>query len=71
LLKLAEDTKRFIKSHPNIIFTRADKNNVTDALNKDFYINQINEMLQDETTYTIMNKDLTKKLISELRTMLT
>jgi len=38
---------------------------------KDFYINQINEMLQDETTYTIMNKDLTKKLISELRTMLT
>jgi len=38
---LAEDTKRFIKSHPNIIFTRADKDNVTVALNQDFYINQI------------------------------
>jgi len=49
LLKMAEDTKKFTKSHPNVIFTRADKGNVTVAL-KDFYIIQINEMLQDKIT---------------------
>lgn len=36
----------------NIIFTRADKGNVSVALEKNFYINKIEEILNDQNTYT-------------------
>jgi len=49
-------TINFCKNNSNIIFIRADKDNVTVALNKDQYINKIELMLQDENTYITVKK---------------
>ncbi|KYN38516.1 hypothetical protein ALC56_07093 [Trachymyrmex septentrionalis] len=38
LLKMESDTRIFISAHPNIIFTHADKGNVTIAMDKDAYM---------------------------------
>jgi len=36
---------KFIKNDPNIIYIKADKGNITIALNKTEYINKIEELL--------------------------
>jgi len=54
--------KKFITSHSNIIFTHADKGNITVALDKDFYIKQVDDMFQDKEIYEIIKKDPTRKL---------
>jgi len=48
LISLKNSTLRFCKNNPNIIFTRADKGNVTVAVNREEYINKIELMLQDK-----------------------
>jgi len=63
-------TKKFIKNNPNIIFTRGDKGNITVALERDNYLNIIEEMLNDTDTYTKIIKDPTKKLTSDIRDVL-
>lgn len=63
-------TNSFIKEHPYISFTRADKGNVTVAINKDEYILKMNEILSDEKTYIKVSKDPTKKLIRDLHSLL-
>jgi len=55
------ELKDFIKNNPNIIFTRADKGNITVTLEKTEYLNKIEEMLNDTETYEKINKDPTKK----------
>ncbi|KYM99515.1 hypothetical protein ALC62_09745 [Cyphomyrmex costatus] len=59
-----------MSSHPNIICTYADKGNTTVILDKDFYINYVKEMLNDKNTYTVIKKDPTKKITTDLRGML-
>jgi len=59
-------TKKFTKSHPNILFTRADKGNTTVALNKNKYCSQMETMLHDKDTYEVVKNDPSKKLISML-----
>jgi len=57
--------------NPNIIFIRADKGITTVALNKDFYIKEIDEVLNDQYTYTKINKNPSKKIKKKtLNTML-
>jgi len=51
LKDLRNATVKFCNNNSNIIFTRADKGNVTVAINKDEYINKIEIMLQDQDTY--------------------
>jgi len=50
LLFLKKLTTSFCKNNSNIIFTRADKGNVTVALKKDVYINKMEELLNDNNT---------------------
>jgi len=50
-------TKNFCRKNRNVIFTRADKGNVTIALNKSTYIEKIERALQDTNTYTTVKKD--------------
>jgi len=38
-------TIKFLKSNPDILFIKANKGNITIALNKDEYINKIEEIL--------------------------
>lgn len=63
-------TRKFIKDNPDVIFTRADKGNVTVAVNKVDYLKNMDALLNDNATYTIVNKDPTKKLIRNLHELL-
>lgn len=51
-----------MKNNPEIIFTHADKGNVTVALNGNLYKHKIKEMLSDSDTYTRVDKDPIKNL---------
>ncbi|KMQ83101.1 hypothetical protein RF55_20926 [Lasius niger] len=69
--KLVTVTNKFLNQHPNLILTRADKGNVTVALDKDKYLNKVEDLLRDTETYTTLKKDPTRKLITQLRDILT
>lgn len=57
LKTLLKSTLYFTDKHPNIIFTRADKGNVTVALDKNFYITEIEKVLHDNNTYVKIKKN--------------
>ena len=50
-------TKTFLKNNRNILFTRADKGNVTVCLNKSDFQTKILELLSDTNTYQTVNKN--------------
>jgi len=62
-------TKKYCKNNKNIIYTRADKGNVTVAMDKDFYINKVEELLNDQNTYTIVKKNPIKSIENNLNNM--
>jgi len=66
LISLKNSTLRFCKNNPNIMFTRADKGNVTVAINREEYINKIELMLQDENTYVTVKKNPMKNIEKNL-----
>jgi len=59
-------TKNFLKKHPEILVTRADKGNVTVALNYKEYFSKMEELLSDKTTYEVINHDPLKRMINSL-----
>jgi len=63
-------TKEFYKNNKDIIFTKADKGNITVALEKTHYINNVNTMLKDSTTYLIINKNPVKIVEQKLNNIL-
>jgi len=71
IIELLEVTKKFLKSNPDIIYTRADKGSVTVALDKKEYICKVEDMLKDTETYIEIKKDPTKKLTKDTREILT
>ena len=71
LTGLESDTRVFLSAHPNIVFTRADKGNVTVAIDRNAYRDEMITLLEDSDTYVRIKKDPTKKLTTALRSMLT
>ena len=69
-LKLFGFTKKFTKDHPEIIFTKADKGNITVAMLKDEYLDKMEGMLSDNNTYQRIKKDPTKNIILKLKELL-
>lgn len=47
LTHLVSYTAKFVKKNPNIIFIKANKDNITVALNKSTYISEIMNMLEN------------------------
>ena len=47
-----------------IIFTCADKGNMTVALNSQMYISRVNEMLQDVNIYEVVERNPTRRMIT-------
>jgi len=70
LLHLNVITKKFLKEKPNLIITRADKGNITVALEKVEYIHEIEQLLIDKETYAVVKKNPINKLILNLRELL-
>jgi len=44
-MDLLKITNKFVRNNPNIIFTKANKGNITVALNKIEYLNKIEDVL--------------------------
>lgn len=55
-----------MSEHPEIIVTRADKGNVTVALDRTEYFRKMNAMLNDRNTYSIVKRDPTSKISTRL-----
>jgi len=70
LINLENSTKKFCKNNPNILFTKADKGNVTVAIDREEYIEKMELMLQDENTYTTIKKNPIKSLERKLNDLL-
>jgi len=68
-LKLTKRFIKIIKNHPSIIFTKADKGNITVALDKNEYITRMEDMLHDQDIY--IKKTSVNKLTNSARTLLT
>lgn len=49
-------TKQFIKNHPNVIITQADKARATILMEKTTYINKVENLLRDRSTYAPLKK---------------
>jgi len=61
---------KFIKDNNNILFTRADKGSSTVAIDKDDYVRKMNLLLQDKTTYKIIDKDPINNITNALRQLI-
>jgi len=70
LLKMESNTRAFLSEHANVLFTHADKGNVTVALDREVYMDKMITLLSDGDTYSRINKDPTRKLTTALRSML-
>jgi len=70
LIQLHKKTKHFCQNNRNIIFTRADKGNVTVAIDRVTYINKVEEILKDNNTYTVVDKNPIKSIENNLNNML-
>lgn len=68
--KNLSNAKSFVKSHDNIIFTVADKGNVTVALDRTEYLQKIESMLSDNNTYKKIIRDPLPKLKNRAYTIL-
>jgi len=70
LYKLIKLSTQFLKDNQNLILTKADKSNITAALDKTDYINKINQMLQDTNTYAKIIKNSINKMVSNIKSLL-
>ena len=55
----------FIKNNQNVL-TRAGKGNATVLLDKNEYLNKMEQMLADKDIYKVISKDPSKKLTNDL-----
>ncbi|KMQ88900.1 hypothetical protein RF55_11387 [Lasius niger] len=62
LIRSARITSKFLTENTIIIFTKADKDNVTVALDRENYLNKMRTLLADNNTYTVVKKDPTRKI---------
>jgi hypothetical protein len=65
-LRLYKSANKFIKENTNIIFTKADKGNITVAMDRNGYIFEMNKTLSDEDTYVKVEKNPVRKIESSL-----
>ncbi|XP_018359966.1 PREDICTED: uncharacterized protein LOC108759149 [Trachymyrmex cornetzi] len=59
-----------LNDNSNIIFTKADKGNLTVALDKNIYLEKVKTMLDNKDTYMKIPKDPTSKINNNLRQLL-
>ncbi|KAI4473823.1 hypothetical protein M0804_015149, partial [Polistes exclamans] len=61
--KIIKDEQNNVRSKasPNLIITRSDKGNNTVIMKKEEYIKEMNKLLEDRNTYSILNKDPTNR----------
>ena len=68
--KEIKEAKNFIKNNPDIIFTKADKGNVTVALTRTDYNTKVKNLLDDVSTYEVRANDTTTKIQNKVNTLI-
>jgi len=63
-------TKQFCRNNKNIIFTKADKGNITVALDRKVYINKVEELLKGVNIYTVVKRNPIKSIENNLNNVL-
>jgi len=63
-------TRQFCKKNPNIIFTKADKGNITVAMDKNFYLKKMEDILRDVNIYTVVKRNPAKTIEDNLNNKL-
>ena len=53
------NAKKFLTQNPNLIISRSDKGGIVVIMNKQEYDNKMQELLNDESMYKQLNKDMT------------
>ena len=59
--------KWFISENPEILITRADKGNTTVIMNRESYRRKMYEILNDQSTYILINKDPINKIPTKIK----
>lgn len=59
---LFRKTRKFLKENPQIVITRADKGNITVAMNRQQYVDLSMNILADDSYYKLINRDPTNSL---------
>ncbi|EFN69198.1 hypothetical protein EAG_00289, partial [Camponotus floridanus] len=59
-----------LADHPDLIVTRADKGNATAVLDRDDYLTKMKDLLDDNNTYVVSNKDPSKRICNDLNEIL-
>lgn len=67
LLSMVKTTSIFCKNNPVIMFTRADKGNVTVVIKRDLCKNRMIALLNDTDTYSIINKNPSSRNREEIK----
>jgi len=70
LIHMQNATRQFCQENQNIIFTKADKGNITIAMDKEFYIKKMEESLSNANTYVVVNRNPTKSIEKNLNNFL-
>ncbi|XP_025266911.1 uncharacterized protein LOC112638816 [Camponotus floridanus] len=61
--------KQFLHNNDDLFVTRADKGQVTVVMNKTDYVEKMEALLNDQSTYRKLNKDPIRKLTNKINTM--
>jgi len=69
LLKEFNACKRFLKDKDELL-TKADKGQITVILDKQIYINKMNRILSDDSTYKLIKKDPLRMITNKMNNML-
>jgi len=70
LTSLLNYTIDFHQKNPEIIFTWADKGNITVALNRNTYIKKMEKLLEDTNTYRLIKKDPSNSIEKKLNDLI-
>lgn len=70
-LRIRNETKSFLKNHPDILVLKADKGNVTVIMDKQNYIEKCLEQLNDTKYYQRINKDTTYTIQNKSNSFIT
>ena len=71
ILRNSKETKRYLKEHDDIFFTNLDKGNMTVALFNTDYMKEMEDLVNDQTTYLKLDKNPLEELRKNTQKLLT
>jgi len=66
-----KELKVFLKNNSSLLITKVDKGNTIVIMTSQNYLEKMLDILSDNDTYRLIDKDPPKKLTTEIRTLLT